>query len=146
VEFEGLLNKVEKLPLGSKATVVYLERAIELYTGPFMEDCYSEWAEMQRREFEEKYLKALSLLASFYGDIGEYNRAIALLKKFIAIDPYEDETYCQIMEWYLAIGDKVSALRTYKRYLDTAAGEMGFTPSARMQELHNRILRSKEIV
>ncbi len=146
VEFEGLLNKVEKLPLGSKATVAYLERAIELYTGPFMEDCYSEWAEMQRREFEEKYLKALSLLASFYGDIGEYNRAIALLEKFIAIDPYQDETYCQIMEWYVAIGDKVSALRTYKRYLDTAAGEMGFTPSARMQELHNRILRSKEIV
>jgi len=144
-EFEGLLNRVGKLPAGSKATVADLERAIERYTGPFMEECYSEWAEMRRREFEDKYLKALSLLTSFYGNTGEYDRAIALLEKFIAIDPYQDEIYYQIMEWYLAIGDKVSALRTYKRYLDTAAGEIEFTPSARMQELRKRMFMGEKI-
>ncbi len=144
-ELEGLLNQVGKLPLGSKAAVADLERVIELYRGPFMEGCYSEWTEMRRREFEDKYLNVLSLLSSFYGDTGEYNRAIALLKKLIAIDPYQDEIHCQIMEWYLAIRDKVSALRTYKRYLDTATTEMGLTPSARMQELHKRILRGKEM-
>ena len=37
------------------------------------------------------------------------------------------------------IGDKVSALRTYKRYIDTVASEKEFTPSARIQELHKRI-------
>ncbi len=143
-EFEGLLSEAENLPAGSEARTANLERAVELYRGPFMEEFYSEWAEMRRRELEDKYLKALSLLANSYGDKGEYDRAIALLEKFIAIDLYQDEIYCQIMEWHLAVGDKVSASRTYKRYFDTVADEMELVPPARMLELHKRILMGKE--
>ncbi len=142
-EFEGLLSQVENLPPDSKAREAKLERAIELYGGPFMEEFYSEWTEMRRRELEDKYLKALSLLASFYGDQEKYNGAIALLKNSITIDPYQDDLYCQIMEWQLTTGDKTSALRTYKQYLDTVAGEVAFVPSARMQELHKCILIGK---
>ncbi len=143
-EFEGLLSRVENLPPDSQARATNLERAVDLYRGPFVEEFYSEWTEIRRRELEDKYLKALSLLAISYANKGKYDRAIALLKKFIAIDPYQDEVYCQIMEWHLAVGDRVSALRIYKRYLDTIASEMGFTPSSRMQELHKRILIDKE--
>ncbi|GAJ23571.1 unnamed protein product, partial [marine sediment metagenome] len=96
-----------------------------------MEEFYNEWTEMRRRQLEDKYLKAFSLLASFYGDRGKYDTAIALLEKSIAIDPYQDEAYCQIMEWQLTVGDRVSALRTYKRYLDIAPGETEFALSAR---------------
>ena len=109
-----------------------------------MEEFYSEWTEMHRRQLEDKYLKALSLLASFYGDKRRYDRAIALLEKFISIDPYQDEIYCQIMEWHLAVGDRASALRTYNRYLDTKVGETEFAPPAHMQELRKRMLIGKE--
>ena len=143
-EFERLLSQAEKLPHGSKTRVANLEQAVELYRGPFMEEFYSEWTEMRRRELEDKYLKAVSLLASFYGDRGKYDPAIALLEKFTAIDPYQDEVYCQIMEWYLAERNSVSALRTYKRYLDTAVNEIECVPSARMQQLHKRILAANE--
>jgi two-component SAPR family response regulator len=143
-EFEGFLSQAENLPPDSQARATNLERAIELYRGPFLEEFYSEWTEMRHSELEDKYLKVLSLLASFYGDQGKYDRAIALLEKSVAIDPYQDEVYCQMMEWQLTAGDRASALRTYKRYLNTAAGEMEFTTSARMQELHKRILRGKE--
>ena len=143
-EFEDFLSQAENLSPDSQARATNLERAVEVYKGPFMEELYSEWTEMRRRELEDKYLKVLSLLASFYGDQGKYDRAIALLEKSVAIDPYQDEVYCQIMEWQLTAGGRASALRTYKRYLDTAAGEMEFTTSARMQELHKRILRGKE--
>ncbi len=144
VEFESLLSRAGKQPLGSKARVANLERTLELYRGPFIGEFYSDWTEVRRRELEDKYLKTLSLLASFYGDQRKYDRAIALLEKIIAIDAYQDEIYCQIIEWYLAEGDKVSALRTYKRYFDISTGEMELTISARMQELHKRILIGKE--
>jgi ATP/maltotriose-dependent transcriptional regulator MalT/two-component SAPR family response regulator len=143
-EFEDLLNRVENLPLGSKARAANLERAIELYRGSFMEEFYSEWTEMRRRELEDKYLKALSLLANFYAAKRKHDRAIVLLEKSIATDPYQDEVYCQIMELHLAVGDRASALRTYKRYLDTVVGEAEFAPPARMQELHKRILIGKK--
>ena len=143
-EFEGSLSQAENLSPDSQVRSTNLERAIELYRGALLEEFYGEWTEMRRRELEDKYLKALSLLASFYGDQGKYDRAIALLEKSVAIDPYQDEVYCQIMEWQLTVGDRASALRTYKRYLETAAGEMEFTILARMQELHKRVLKGKE--
>jgi LuxR family maltose regulon positive regulatory protein len=144
-EFECLLSQAENLPTDSEVRVANLERVVELYRGPFMENFYSEWVEMRRRELEDKYLKALSLLASFYGVRGKYNTAIVLLEKCIAIDPYQDEVYCQIMEWQLAAGDRFSAFRTYKWYLDTVVHEISVTPSARMQEINKRIL-GKETV
>jgi DNA-binding SARP family transcriptional activator len=143
-EFEGLLSRAQNLPLGSRARMVNLERAIELYRGPFMEEFYSEWIEIRRRELEDEYLKALSLLAGFYSRKGKQDRAIALLEKSIAIDPYQDEVYCQIMELNLAVGDRASALRIYKRYLDTVASEMVVAPSPRMQGLHKHILMGEQ--
>jgi two-component SAPR family response regulator len=140
VEFKRLLNRAESLPHSSKARAANLERAIELYRGTFMEEFYSEWTEIQRRELEDKYLKALSLLANFNGDRGKYNKAIALLEKLIAIEPYQDEAYCQMMEWYLAVGDKISALQIYRRYLGTVVSELEFDPPAQIRELRKRIL------
>ena len=121
-----------------------LEQAVELYRGPLLGEFYSEWLEMRRRELEDKYLKALSFLASSYGDKGRYNTAIKLLEKFITIDPYQDEVYCRLMEWHLAVGDKISALQIYKRYLHTVAGELDSTPPTQIRDLHRRILMSKE--
>jgi len=144
-EFEGLLSRAANLPPDDSARKASLERAIEVYRGSFMEEFYSEWTETRRRELGDKYLKALSLLAKFYGNRGKYDTAIALLEKSIAIDPYQDEVYCQIMEWQLTVGDRASALRTYKKYLDIVVGELGFDPSAQMEELHKRILIGKKI-
>ena len=143
-EFESLLSRGEKVPPDSKARVANLERAVELYRGPFMGEFYSDWTEMRRQELEDKYLKALSLLAGYYGDKGKYDRAIMFLEKFIAIDPYQDDVYCQIVEWYLAEGDKVSALRTHKRYLDTVVSGIKCAPLSRMQELYKRILTGED--
>lgn len=144
VEFEAVFKGADNLPPDSDARATNLERAIQLYRGPFMEDFYSEWTDMHRRQLEDKYLKALSLLADFYGHKRRYNKALSLLEKFIVVDPYQDEIYCQMMEWHLAAGDRTSALRTYDRYLGTVAGETGSIPIPRMQELHRRLLMDQE--
>ncbi|MEE8372322.1 MAG: tetratricopeptide repeat protein [Dehalococcoidia bacterium] len=134
-DFERLVRRAEKLPEKGGKRATTLEEAVELYDGPFLEEFYSEWTETRRRELEDKYLKTLSLLANLNGSRGEYGTAIAVYEKFITTDPYNDEVYCQMMQWHLATGDKVSALRVYQRYRDTVAGEVGFAPSARMREL-----------
>lgn len=143
-EFNHLLAEATKLPDGSKARMANLEQVVELYKGPFMEEFYSEWIETQRRQLEDEYLKALSMLSNLYADQREYGRAITLLEEFITIDPYHDEVYCQLMEWHLAAGDKVSALRIYQRYLDTVAADGQLVPSSRISNLHKRILTGQK--
>lgn len=144
-EFEDLSSRAENLPPESEARMANLEQAIQLYRGGFMEGFYGDWVEMRRRYLEDKYLRTLSLLAGFYADKRQYQKAITLLEKFITIDPYQDEIYCQIMEWHLALGEQPAALRTYKRYVDTAARDTENAPPARIQALRDRILVGKEI-
>ncbi len=143
-EFESLLSQSEKLPPDSEARATNLERAIDLYRGPFMQESYSEWTEMRRRQLEDKHLKCISMLSDLYGGKGHYDRAITLLEKSLAIDPYQDEIYCKIMGWHLVVGDKASALRTYKRYVDTVAAETDSTFSPRMKEMYKRVITDKE--
>jgi ATP/maltotriose-dependent transcriptional regulator MalT/DNA-binding SARP family transcriptional activator len=143
VEFRNLIDKTERIPRGSKIWLDSLEQAIELYKGPFMPEFYSEWVEIERRELENKYIRILSQLANFKAERKEYNPAISLLEKFISVDPYHEEVYCQLIEWYLAMQDKISALRTYKRYLDIVTSDLDVKPSTRLDDLYKDILAYK---
>ena len=142
-EFEHLSSQAESLPLNDETKATNLRQASELYKGPFMGEFYSEWTEMRRRELEDKYVKALSQLANYHSSRGEYARAISYLEKSLAIDPYQDEVYCKIMEWHLASGDKASALRLYKHYLDTMTRELKLDPPPHISDLHKRIMMSE---
>jgi ATP/maltotriose-dependent transcriptional regulator MalT/two-component SAPR family response regulator len=141
-EFKRYVKQAENLPLDDTISCSWLEKAIELYKGPFMEEYYSEWTEAQRHELENKYLKALSKLAGYNGHRGKIDRAIALLEKFISIDPYHDDVYRQMMEWHLEAGDKISARRIYRQYIRNIAGEAEFIPPDSILELHKRISAS----
>lgn len=142
-EFEYLSSQVESLPLNDETKAANLRQASELYKGPFMGGVYNEWAEMRRRELEDKYVRILSQLANYHSSRGEYTTAVSYLKKSLAIDPYQDEAYCKIMEWHLASGDKASALRLYKHYLDTMTRELKLDPSPHISDLHRRIMISE---
>lgn len=135
-EFEHLLKPLSH---DRRGDMNILEQAVNQYQGHFMGGFYSEWIEMRRRQLEDKYLKALSSLAEASGSSGDYDKAAALLEKFIAIDPYHDEVHCQLIEHYLARGDKVSAFRSYERYFNTVTPELEVAPPSRMRQLGKRI-------
>ena len=143
-EFENLLNKNENRSNSDLDFLTNLEHAIKLYRGPFLNEVYSDWAEIKRRVLEDKYLKVISLLARLYSKRGQHAKAATILEKFISIDPYHDEVYCQLMEQYLAMNNEVSASLVYKRYIETVVREMDCLPSDRMRNLHNRLLTVKK--
>ena len=86
-----------------------------------------------------KYLRALLLLASLRISRGDHERAILLFEKYLTIDPYHDEIYCQTIEQYLALGEKAAALRTFRRYANEIASELGVSLPPRMEELRKHI-------
>ena len=145
-EFEGHLSEATSLPdTRINAKVTSLESAIGLYNGPFMDEFYSEWVEIPRRQYEDRYMKTLSSLARINSRLGKYDAAIILLEKFMAIDPYDDDAYCQVMEYHLAAGDSACALRMYRRYLDTVANEAEVVPSERVQDLYRRAMVGRKM-
>ncbi len=117
-----------------------LERALELYGGTFLGELYSEWIEVRRRELENKYLRALSLLADCYASQGNYGRAVTLLEKYVAIDPYAEDAYCRMIRWHLAERNRSLALRIYKQYVEFAADESKSESSHEIQKLYQWIV------
>ena len=145
-EFEDYLGEATSLPnTRISAKAVNLERAIGLYNGPFMDEFYSEWIEIPRRQYEDRYMKTLSSLARINSTLGKYDAAIILLEKFIAIDPYDDDVYCQLMEYHLAAGDNACALRAYRHYLDTITSDAEVVPSERVQDLYRRAVAGRNM-
>jgi len=117
---------------------VYLERlehAINLCRGPFMDGFQGEWIEILRQDYEARYLRVLTTLAYQYREQGNHQKAISLLEKAVAIDIYQDELYCDIIESYIAQGDRLSALRTYQKYNSTITKEMASEPPLRLAQL-----------
>ncbi len=112
-----------------------LEQAVNLYQGPFMDGFQGEWIDILRQDYEAKYLRALTALAHNYRKQGEHQKAISLLEKAVAIDIYHDDLYCDIIESYIAQGDRLSALRTYQRYESTVTKEMASELPTRLTQL-----------
>jgi ATP/maltotriose-dependent transcriptional regulator MalT/two-component SAPR family response regulator len=139
-EFEKLVRVIDNADLMDAELIPTLEKAASLYKGEFLAEVFSDWALEKRRTLENQYVKVLILLSRLSSNRGQHNRALNLLEKLTVIDPYRDETYCQLIEEYLAMGNDVAASGIYKRYVETVAREMDCVPSAHMRSLYKRIL------
>jgi DNA-binding SARP family transcriptional activator len=64
------------------------------------------------------------------------------MSKVMGIELFQEEAYSDIIEWQIAKDDIVSALATYRTYLDMVVQELNICPSPRMKTLH-RLLVSK---
>jgi two-component SAPR family response regulator len=138
-EFEQLITVAGKHPQDGKRNDA-LERAVELYGGPFLPEFYTEWVEVRRRELENAYLRILSQLADLQAEKGNFEKAVTLLEKSIAIDPYQENTYYRIMRLYLEGKNKPLALRMYQQYLNTLAGEKELDASSEIRDLYRKLV------
>ena len=139
-EFEKMVKASNDGALSDVELIPNLEKTVSLYKGQFLAEIYSDWAADKRQELENKYVKALMLLARLSSNRGQHYRAVGLLEKLISIDPYQDEIYCQLIEEHLAMGNDLAASGIYKRYVEIVAQELDCAPSARMRSLYKRIL------
>ncbi len=133
-EFEECLACAWKSTEQGDSVTTELEHAISLYCGPFLSECYGEWAEAKRRALEGKLLKALYILAEKESRGGRHQKAAAMLERYISIEPYQEEPYYLLIEEYLAAGNGALASQAYNRYVEISR-ELGCAPSARMVEL-----------
>jgi len=143
-EFENKLNLAFNPRCENELRVASLEQAIELYRGDFMDGFFSEWVLEYRRELEDRYIRALSVLARIKSENREYDSAIELMVKAIKVNQFNEEAYCKIIEWQMTKGDKTSAITTYHRYLDQIVREMDISPSPKIQSLHQNMLKEED--
>ena len=94
-----------------------LQRAVELYGGPFLEGFHSgaaaefdHWRDSESRRLADLYAGALESLARAAEESGDSARAVVWWKRLAAHDPHNSRPALRLAEAMAAAGDRANAL------------------------------------
>ncbi len=143
LEFERLLDEAKQTdePVCQQTL---LTDALALYQDDYLcDDLYVDWAYLERERLRERYLHALISLASCQAGFGEYERAIASLRRVLTRDPGREPVYRSLMRYNLQMGNTVAALKTFEQLRSYLNTELGADPSPQTLALHQSILNGQ---
>lgn len=110
--FDAHVARAEKLQ-GYEALVEY-ERALAIYTEDFMGDEAFEWAEVYRRDYQNRFVTAAHRAARLAFDSRDPKLAIRFYGATLARDPIDEEAVRGIMRCHAALGDTNAVRRAHK--------------------------------
>lgn len=122
-EFEECLGQgrgSDALPL-SDAWCRRLERAVEIYQGDLLEGCYEEWCLGERERLRGRFLEAAGALMLERERRGQWEAAIDLAHRALAVDPLLESVHQCVMRCHAAQGNRAAALQQFTacaRYLE----------------------------
>lgn len=123
-----------------------LERAVELYRGPFLEGFhvdhaapFERWLEAERRRRSREASEALEALARRAADAGEVREAARWWARLSAHDPLNTRVVVRLMDALAAAGDRAGALRHARDHERLLARELGLTPPGELADAVERL-------
>jgi len=117
-----------------------LETALALYQGDILEGCYEDWIVSERRHLRQLYISGLIHLMNYSKHRQDYKRSLACGCKLLQLEPLREDIHRQVMELYLANGQKTLALRQYQVCCQTLAQEIEAEPMPETIALYRRIV------
>ena len=123
-----------------------LEAALALYRGPLLEGCAEEWVLGDRQSREETFLQASEQAARLAMEQGQYSRAISVLKRAIAVDPFRESATRNLMEACAANGDHAAAVVAFRQLRERLLYELNGDPSAETTALLERIRKDARLI
>lgn len=142
LDIEEFDNNIEE----STFTLESLERARFLYRGDFLEkffikECleFNDWIFFQKEEYQRKYYNMIIYLSDSYYENREYAKGIELLRELLIINPLDEKIYIKLIEFSLAMGDRVSAFKIYYKCSEILREELNISPSKETKEAYYKI-------
>lgn len=111
------------------------ERALEIYRGPLLDACYSEWCLVERERLQGLYLAALDRASVQAEARLDYEAAARWASALLRIDPAHERSHRRLMHLLYAMDDRTGALRQFKRCCRALESELGIQPSGRTAAL-----------
>lgn len=112
-----------------------LAAGVAHYDAPFLDDCASEWAVVERERLLILYLRGLSILMHDCGARHDFEGALEYGVCILASDPFREQVQCEVMWLHVLKGQRAKALRQFRDYRALLAREMGIEPMAEMRAL-----------
>ena len=114
-ELEALMNEA-RMQLSPAAAVARYERVLELYTGRLLPTSASEpWVETRSMSLHGMYRNALFQVLDACKRKGDNDRIVALCRRAIELDPYEERLYLELIQALEALNRHEEALDMTRR-------------------------------
>jgi DNA-binding SARP family transcriptional activator/ABC-type branched-subunit amino acid transport system substrate-binding protein len=99
-----------------------------------------DWVEAKRRELAEIRASATTALAEAHLRLGDAPSAVQWAERGVALEPFREAGYRQLMEAHRAAGNRAEALRVYEQCRGLLARELGTDPSPETESLFLSLL------
>ncbi len=151
-EFLKLLQNNLEVRNPGNVHIEYLEKAILLYKGNFLEnfvvdDCpdFEEWILARREYYNSQILETLYKLTEMCLDMGQYKKGETYARMQIKLAPWKEEAYQQLMKALAFQGRRSEALMQFFSCRNYLSREFGVDPSQESQRLF-QLIRTENFV
>jgi DNA-binding SARP family transcriptional activator len=139
VEFRCLLASCQAHPHPKqeicRTCLPLLQEAATLYQGDFMASFslrdsanFDEWQFLQAEGLQQELAGALEKLARGLAALADYEGALHVARRWLALDPLREEAHRQMMQLYEWGGQHGAALRQYRECVRVLEQEIGVSP------------------
>jgi DNA-binding SARP family transcriptional activator len=135
---EQLLKQPARVLAASEAQV--LEHALHYYIGELLEGFFDDWIIRERERLRLLYLSGLAHLMRYYQQHEAYEQSLACGQQILTLDPLREEIHREMIQLYLASGQRALAARQYEACREILAAELGIPPMAETQALYHQIV------
>jgi DNA-binding SARP family transcriptional activator len=114
--------------------------AASLARRPFLPAERGLWIERRRDDLRATLLRALDLLAQGLTGGPYEHDAVRYTKEALALDPYRETSYVQLMRLHMSRGNRAEALRAYEQCRAVLADDLGVSPSPQTEAVYREVL------
>ncbi|MEZ4674251.1 MAG: BTAD domain-containing putative transcriptional regulator [Caldilineaceae bacterium] len=130
----------------SAIDLAVLAKTFALYQGDFLAGleiphapAFEEWMLLERERLRQLALELGTILARQYEITGEAAAAIAICRRLLSIDPWQETVYRLLMRLLVQRGQRISALQQYERCRQILADDLAVEPEAATTALYEQI-------
>jgi DNA-binding SARP family transcriptional activator len=140
--FESLLSKSGTL--AAEEAITALSSALDLYQGPFCDDCYYSWLDGPRERYRALFVKSSARLANLMMEYGQPEDAIAVLDRAIEVDPINEDLYRRAISIEGRIGRRKAVVTRFSKLEAVLQDELDVDPDEETAALFRQIMREIE--
>jgi predicted ATPase/DNA-binding SARP family transcriptional activator len=128
-----------------ESNVVTLSNAISLYRGEFLEGFHVDaaafelWMALERTQWRESAMQALSRLIDYHESQGDLAEAITVVRRMLNLEPWREEAHRRLMRLLARTGQRSAALAQYEICKQALADELAVEPDRETLDLYYQI-------
>jgi ATP/maltotriose-dependent transcriptional regulator MalT/two-component SAPR family response regulator len=139
-EFENYLLAASSEELNQEETMIYLEKAVDLYRGDYLEDLDYHWFLPYQERLRHLYVSTRIKLGRYYMEKNDYAKAVTHLLSLVGISYLSEEIHSLLMKAYAGLGDIMAVRKQFQNMTTVFQEELGLSPSPDIVDLYYKLV------